>query len=118
MGGCHSERSQAWVGRRQRIASASTVAQPDTSCPSGVHPNAFEIKVEQPRQNRLIFHRGRVGIVPTVGRPYRPVERGVGVLEPARAGVVEVGQRALLQLGLGYTLSGSSQVRRRRSRLT
>lgn len=44
---------------------------------------------------------------------------GLGsVLEPARALVVEVGQGPFLEFGLRFTLSGSIQVRRRRSRLT
>lgn len=62
------------------------------------------VEREQPRQDRILVDPAGHRIVPAVGGPDGSVERGVGVLEPGRTPVVEVGQRSLLQFGPGRTL--------------
>jgi hypothetical protein len=64
-------------------------------------PRPLQIQPQQPLQNRLLRHPPRLIIPPPVRHSNRLVEPVVEVLEPGRALVVEVGQRPLLQVGLG-----------------
>lgn len=54
----------------------------------------FQIQRQQPRQDLLIRQFAR----PAVGGEYGGVEAAMGGGQPRRARVVEVGERALLQL--------------------
>ncbi len=65
--------------------------------------SALQVQRQQPREDGVLVNNGGVRIIPAVGGPDGAVEGGVGVPQPRRFLVVEVGERALLELGLGGT---------------
>lgn len=40
----------------------------------------FLVQRQQPREDRILFHHRRVGIISAVGSPDGAIERGVGVV--------------------------------------
>jgi hypothetical protein len=72
--------------------------------PSFAGTCSLQVESKQAGEDGVLVDGGGVGIVPAVGIPDGAIERGVGVLQPSGAGIVEVGEGALLQLRLGGAL--------------
>ena len=59
-----------------------------------MRPSPRQIQRQQPRQDFFVGQSGGV-VGPTLGGGHGLVQRGVGALQPGRALVVQVGERAL-----------------------
>jgi hypothetical protein len=59
--------------------------------PGTLSARSLKVEGEQAGEDGALVDGGGVGIVPAVGGPDGAVERGVGVVQPMRTGVVEVG---------------------------
>ena len=72
---------------------------------------ALLIEREQAGEDFVVGQHACAPVVaPAIGVGDSGIERGVGVAQPLRAGVVEVGQRALLQFLRGLSVLGQDAV--------